>query len=78
MRALDRRQLLHHPVSAEDVPDYYEVIPHPMDFSTLESKIPDYEDFSQFVHDASLIFTNCMTYNKPNTPYFRLARRIQQ
>lgn len=78
MRAMDRRHLLHYPVSAEDVPDYYDIIAHPMDFSTLESKIFKYEDFSEFIHDVSLIFTNCMTYNKPSTPYFRLARKIQQ
>ena len=38
MQGLDRRKIFAYPVSAQEVPDYHDVIKHPMDFSTMKQK----------------------------------------
>lgn len=45
-----------HPVSAAEVPDYYDVIKNPMDFSTMESKMENnqYSTVDDMVKDAQL------------------------
>jgi hypothetical protein len=37
--AMDKSQLFLHPVSKEDVPDYYDVIAEPMSWSQIEEKL---------------------------------------
>ncbi|KAJ3188601.1 hypothetical protein HDU85_004315 [Gaertneriomyces sp. JEL0708] len=48
-------------------PDYYEVIKHPMDLSTVEKKLmaEEYEGPQQFVDDIQLMLNNCFVYNPP-------------
>jgi len=51
-----------------------------MDFSTMREKIEDskYKSLEQFRHDFSLICNNCMTYNLPDTVYFKTAKKLLQ
>lgn len=69
-----------HPVSREDVADYYEVIKEPMDLSTMESKLEreEYSTPEEFVKDANLIWVNCRRYNAENTPYAKSAKRLER
>ncbi|KAI9011440.1 Bromodomain-containing protein, partial [Gaertneriomyces semiglobifer] len=48
-------------------PDYYEVIKHPMDLSTVEKRLmaEEYEGPQQFVDDIQLMLNNCFVYNPP-------------
>ena len=48
------------PVKKEEVPDYYQVISHPMDFQTIENKIKSrsYPSKAHFRRDVLLIFQN--------------------
>ncbi|KAJ4975708.1 hypothetical protein NE237_000814 [Protea cynaroides] len=68
------------PVDPEELPDYHDVIEHPMDFGTLRKKLAngDYSTLEQFESDVFLICTNAMQYNAPETIYFKQARSIQE
>ncbi|KAH7518255.1 hypothetical protein FEM48_Zijuj09G0152100 [Ziziphus jujuba var. spinosa] len=68
------------PVDPEELPDYHEVIEHPMDFSTVRKKLTggSYTSLEEFEKDVFLICSNAMQYNAPDTIYFRQARSIQE
>ncbi|GAB4853017.1 hypothetical protein Ancab_017206 [Ancistrocladus abbreviatus] len=68
------------PVDPEELPDYHDVIEHPMDFSTVRKKLTSgtYANLEQFERDVFLICSNAMQYNSPDTIYFRQARSIQE
>jgi len=67
------------PVSKDDVPDYYEVISHPMDLSTVEANVEAdlYRTVDAFKQDIQLIFSNCRHYNEENSVYVRNANRLE-
>ncbi|KAI9182266.1 hypothetical protein LWI28_023717 [Acer negundo] len=66
------------PVDPEELPDYHEIIEHPMDFGTVRKKLNNgaYANLEEFESDVFLICTNAMQYNSPDTIYFRQARSI--
>ncbi|KAJ1291067.1 hypothetical protein BS78_02G291300 [Paspalum vaginatum] len=68
------------PVDPEELPDYHDVIEHPMDFGTVRRKLAKnaYRSFEQFEDDVFLICSNAMQYNAPDTIYFRQAHSIQE
>ncbi|XP_058098555.1 uncharacterized protein LOC131243319 [Magnolia sinica] len=68
------------PVDPNELPDYHEVIEHPMDFSTVRKKLASgaYANLEQFEKDVLLICSNAMRYNAPDTIYFRQARSMQE
>ncbi|KAJ9189432.1 hypothetical protein P3X46_000727 [Hevea brasiliensis] len=68
------------PVDPNELPDYHEVIEHPMDFGTVRKKLSSgvYTSLEQFEKDIFLICSNAMQYNAPDTIYFRQARSIQE
>ncbi|KAJ0963846.1 hypothetical protein J5N97_028968 [Dioscorea zingiberensis] len=68
------------PVDPEELPDYHEIIEHPMDFSTVRERLSSgaYGYLEQFESDVFLISSNAMTYNAPDTIYYRQARAIQE
>ena len=56
--------------TALGIPDYFDVIKHPMDFSTIQHKLQTGEiqtraDFFQLVR---LVFDNALLYNQPGDP----------
>ncbi|PWZ14891.1 Bromodomain-containing protein 1 [Zea mays] len=68
------------PVDPEELPDYHDIIKHPMDFSTIRKKLDKeaYFNLEQFEDDVFLITSNAMCYNSPDTIYYRQARGIQE
>ncbi|KAG6526853.1 hypothetical protein ZIOFF_016856 [Zingiber officinale] len=68
------------PVDIEELPDYFDVIEHPMDFGTVQKKLArnSYRSLEQFEGDVFLICSNAMQYNAPDTVYFRQARAMQE
>ncbi|XP_074573859.1 uncharacterized protein LOC141830309 isoform X2 [Curcuma longa] len=68
------------PVDIEELPDYFDVIEHPMDFGTVQKKLArnSYRSLEQFEGDVFLICSNAMKYNAPDTVYFRQARTMQE
>lgn len=51
-----------------------------MDFSTMREKIEDskYCGLDKFRYDFHLLCNNCMTYNLPDTVYYKTARKLLQ
>lgn len=45
--------------------DYFDIIKHPMDFSTIKQKLKDhqYNSMTEFCSDIELTFNNCIIYN---------------
>ncbi|KAJ7960786.1 Bromodomain containing protein [Quillaja saponaria] len=68
------------PVDPEELPDYHDVIEHPMDFATVRKKLANasYSTLEQFESDLFLICSNAMQYNSPETIYHKQARSIQE
>ncbi|CAI5526397.1 unnamed protein product, partial [Closterium sp. Naga37s-1] len=67
------------PVNPAEVPDYFDVISHPMDFSTVRGKVAKkfYTSWGQFEDDVSLIWKNAMIYNAEGTIYYKQAKAMQ-
>ncbi|KAF8405547.1 hypothetical protein HHK36_010454 [Tetracentron sinense] len=76
----DTYSVFSEPVDPKELPDYHEVIEHPMDFGTVRKKLAGgaYAYLEQFEKDIFLICSNAMRYNAPDTIYFRQARSIQE
>ncbi|KAK3006178.1 hypothetical protein RJ639_015714 [Escallonia herrerae] len=68
------------PVDPNELPDYHEIIEHPMDFGTLRRKLDEglYANLEELEADVFLICSNAMEYNSSDTIYFRQARSIQE
>ncbi|KAA1474031.1 Bromodomain-containing protein [Dentipellis sp. KUC8613] len=68
------------PVNASEVPDYYEIIKSPMDFSTMEHKLENgqYPDLDAFLADARLVFDNCRLFNQEDSIYWKNANKIEK
>ncbi|XP_064206308.1 transcription initiation factor TFIID subunit 1 isoform X4 [Anguilla rostrata] len=68
----------HHPVNKKFVPDYYKVIVNPMDLENIRKNISKhkYQNREIFLSDVSLIHTNSVKYNGPDSPYTKTALEI--
>lgn len=68
------------PVSKKLVPDYFDIISHPMDFGTIRNKINRfmYKEPSEMVNDVRQIFTNCFEYNKKTTQEFKAGLNLSK
>ncbi|XP_042504755.1 transcription factor GTE9-like [Macadamia integrifolia] len=69
------------PVDAEklNIPDYFQVIRHPMDLGTIKRKIAarTYSNPLGFVTDVRLTFSNAMTYNPPGNDVHIMADTLR-
>ncbi|KAJ7966979.1 Bromodomain-containing protein [Quillaja saponaria] len=76
----DRHGVFSEPVDPQELPDYHDIIEHPMDFGTVRKKLDGgaYANLEQFEKDVLLICSNAMQYNEPDTIYFRQARSMQE
>ena len=68
------------PVNHALVPDYRLIVKTPMDLGTVSQKLVDrlYSSYEQFSTDMRLIFSNCLLYNKRETPYAQFALALEQ
>ncbi|KAF0045340.1 hypothetical protein F2P81_001869 [Scophthalmus maximus] len=59
-------------------PGYSMIIKHPMDFSTMKDKIGDneYNTVTEFKADFKLMCDNAMVYNRPETVYYKAAKKL--
>ncbi|KAJ8924480.1 hypothetical protein NQ315_007277 [Exocentrus adspersus] len=66
------------PVQKNEVPDYYDVISKPMDFGTIKYKLNmgEYNEDSQLMQDAVLVFENCNTYNHSDADVYKCGVRL--
>ncbi|GJQ08518.1 hypothetical protein GpartN1_g309.t1 [Galdieria partita] len=68
------------PVSAADAPNYYEIITHPMDLSTMRKKLDKgvYKSPQDFLQDLLLICENAFHYNAKNSKVYELAKELKK
>lgn len=78
MEKRDPQQFFAWPVTDSIAPGYSQIITNPMDFSTIKQKIDDsnYQNLSEFVDDFKLMCDNAMTYNHPDTIYYKAAKKL--
>ena len=76
----DVNNFFSNPVSDTLAPGYSTIIKEPMDFSTMRDMIEEnkFRSLSQFRSSFDLICNNCMTYNGPETVYFKSAKLLQR
>ncbi|KAI5718041.1 hypothetical protein M8J77_015237 [Diaphorina citri] len=74
----DMQQFFAWPVTDNIAPGYSNIISQPMDFSTMKQKIDDgaYSTLNQYIDDFKLMCGNAMTYNHPDTIYFKSAKKL--
>ena len=79
LQAIDTQEIFAEPVSAEDVPDYYEHIKKPMDFQTMRQKLDNFEYLSLDLleEDFSVMVDNCLSYNERDTIFFRMGVKMR-
>ena len=75
-------ELFHKPVDPEElnIPDYFNIIKNPMDFSTIKKKLSNctYTNLKEFVNDMTLVFENCYTYNGRKTMIGDMCTRVKK
>ncbi|XP_022541104.2 bromodomain-containing protein 9 isoform X2 [Astyanax mexicanus] len=66
------------PVTDAIAPGYSVIIKHPMDFSTMKDKITtnEYKTVTEFKGDFKLMCDNAMVYNRPETVYYKAAKKL--
>ncbi|KAK3085828.1 hypothetical protein FSP39_009255, partial [Pinctada imbricata] len=67
-----------YPVNDMIAPGYSSIILSPMDFSTMMNKIEnnEYRNVMEYKKDFVLMCNNAMTYNRPETIYYKEAKRL--
>lgn len=62
--------------------DYLDIVKHPMDLGTVRSmlhnKISTYTTLEAYAHDVSLVFSNSMLYNAPDSDLYFQALLLRQ
>jgi len=67
-------------VSAEEVPDYYDVVKDPISMEVINARVDSgeyYATLEMFAADHRLMFNNCRLYNAPDTVFFKCATRLE-
>ena len=61
------------------IPDYFNVVKHPMDLSTIRRKLDDavYKALTEFEQDFRLIISNCRLYNPPDSDISMMATQLE-
>lgn len=70
-----------HPVDpvALNIPDYFDIIKNPMDFGTIYQRLINGQitTEAEYVKLMELVFTNAITYNKPQDDVAFMAHELQ-
>ncbi|EJU04407.1 hypothetical protein DACRYDRAFT_76862 [Dacryopinax primogenitus] len=68
------------PVPKDEVPEYYDTIPQPVDLSSIEHKLDNaqYAAFKDFYDDVILMFDNCRAFNQLESVYVKNANKLQK
>ena len=63
----------------ESLPGYFDVVKKPMDLGTVKSRLTEGyygENPDSMASDVRLVFSNCMTYNGPDSDFHQAAARM--
>lgn len=77
--AKDTNAIFMEPVDLKEVPDYTDVVKHPMDLSTIKYKIDNfqYSSVEDLEMDFNLMISNCLAYNAKDTIFYRAGIRMR-
>ncbi|XP_014212581.1 peregrin [Copidosoma floridanum] len=80
LKLRDPNDIFGQPVNIEEVPDYLDIVTHPMDLSTIEAKIDsqEYDSISAFESDFNLMVSNCLAYNRKDTMFYRAGVKMRE
>jgi len=74
--------IFHEPVDPVklNIPDYFDVVKKPMDFSTIKKKLNNnaYRSGADFLSDLELVFSNCRSYNQPSTDVHAMCNSVYE
>lgn len=75
----DTADIFGEPVDVNEVPDYMDVVTHPMDLSTMKLKLGSglYYSLEDLEFDFSLMIKNCLAYNNKDTIFYRAGIRMR-
>ena len=88
---LDRMKIFARPVTEDEAPGYFDIVKHPMDLSTIRSRVPGeqhkknhnesenlvpYTSVGEFEADLKLMLDNCFLYNAPEHPILDEASKL--
>ncbi|GET93379.1 bromodomain factor 2 protein, putative [Leishmania tarentolae] len=78
--AADTLAMFHYPVSATEVPGYYEVIETPMDLSTIRKNIEQgkYTTDGEVENDVVLMLSNALEFNEKGSQWHDLAKQLKK
>ena len=65
---------------ALNIPDYFTIIAHPMDLSSIGKKLDsnEYTDADAFIADVRLMLDNCFRYNHPDSQVTKMGRSLEK
>lgn len=74
----DVMEIFKEPVTEDVAPGYFTLIKIPMDFIRMREKLKEgcYTSWDALEDDLVIMFTNAMTYNTPDTIYYKQARTL--
>jgi E1A/CREB-binding protein len=63
----------------QGIPDYFDIIKHPMDLSTIKRKLDQgsYANPWEYVDDIWLMFNNAWTYNRKTSKVFKQCSKVR-
>ncbi|XP_061178155.1 tyrosine-protein kinase BAZ1B-like isoform X1 [Saccostrea echinata] len=67
------------PVNKKEVPDYYQIIKHPLDFQIIKDRLQClvYGSPLEVMEDVKLVFNNAETYNKEGSEILDYMREVE-
>eukprot|EP00316_Scyphosphaera_apsteinii_P000730 CAMPEP_0119326096 /NCGR_PEP_ID=MMETSP1333-20130426/67457_1 /TAXON_ID=418940 /ORGANISM="Scyphosphaera apsteinii, Strain RCC1455" /LENGTH=559 /DNA_ID=CAMNT_0007334293 /DNA_START=81 /DNA_END=1760 /DNA_ORIENTATION=- len=68
------------PVDPTRYPDYYQIVPDPIDLGTIKKRLESGElnDQEDFAEDVRRVWKNCYMYNQDGTDVHRMAKDLEQ
>ncbi|EAL41745.3 AGAP007617-PA [Anopheles gambiae str. PEST] len=75
----DDKEIFREPVDTEEVPDYTDIVKHPMDLGTMRQKLKRgaYIRIEDLEQDFQLMIRNCLAYNNKDTMFYRAGVRMR-
>lgn len=75
----DDKEIFREPVDTDEVPDYMDIVKHPMDLGTMRQKLKRgmYVRIEDLEQDFGLMIRNCLAYNNKDTMFYRAGVKMR-
>lgn len=80
LKARDVGEIFIEPVDQNEVPDYGDIVKHPMDLQTMTEKVNNFEygSLEALEADFNLMISNCLAYNAKHTIFYKSGLRMKE